>query len=52
MARTEVLYIRLTKEEKDDITRCAEEDFVGSATWARTIILRAVRKAKEARNED
>ena len=49
MPRTEVLYIRLTKEEKDEIVRVAGECFLEPSTWARSVLLRAARRATEAK---
>ena len=51
MAKTEFLQIRVSPKDKRRIEHAAETEFLDASTWARAVILRAV-KAKEDEGGD
>ena len=51
MAKTEVLHIRLTTEEKERIRVSAQTKYLDSSTWARMVIMRAVDKSEHKREK-
>ena len=46
MAKTECLYIRLTKEDKQRVIAAAKRSYLDPSTWARMMIMRSVDEAE------
>ena len=45
-ARTEILHVRLSPEERERLRGLADADHLDQSTWARQAILRAMDNAK------